>query len=110
MATVEEFKIRYPEISGSDEYLELLLQDATADVSPVIFGPQTDRAIYLLAAHMASVTASSQLEGVASVSAGGASISYAQGGSATTQAGLRGSVYGQQYLSFIRQYVGATLA
>ena len=103
MATLSEFKTRYPELGGSDDYLTACLDDAALDVSASILGSDLDRGIMLLAAHYAVSTAGAGARGVQSVSAGSASITYASGSS---RSDYSSTGYGAQFKALVRKHTG----
>lgn len=107
MATLAQLKTRYPELSGSDAYLQAVLDDATLDVSVQVFGADTERAILALAAHYAVGTSgiNAGAGAVQSVSAGSASVTYAAG--AYSRSDFNSTGYGAEYARLLNRNVGS---
>jgi len=94
---LEDFKARFPLLSGKgDELIALALAEASNSVNTLCFGTRAEEAIRYLAAHLLEITTNSGLAtGLASVTAGNASISF--GSSSSEKDGLDKTLYGRQY-------------
>lgn len=102
-ASIASFKKRFPELSSaSNELIQCVLDEATAEIDAACFGDKAETAKLYLAAHLLAVTSSARAKGVSSVAAGSASISFD-----TAKNDYRSTAYGQRYIMLARQCVGA---
>lgn len=100
--TLATFQARFPQFALSDPVLvELILTEALARINPTWHGNRADTAQGYLAAHLLEMTTGSRGAGVASVSAGQASISY-WATSVVEPEDLLITSYGRLYLKLIK--------
>lgn len=106
-ANVAAFKARFPELAGtSNELIQIVLDEAETTINRDAFCPEVvESAKLFLAAHFLTFTSGARAKGAVSVSAGQASISY--GALDSAKSSLGSTAYGQRYLSYARQNVGA---
>lgn len=113
--TPASIKLRFPEFNlGSDERIQLFIDDATQTVNPDCFN--SDLMISYLTAHLltiANITASGQnsnISPVASESVEGVSTSYSVSGSnSNSDIFYNSTAYGQRYLDFKSSCIGRPL-
>jgi hypothetical protein len=100
--TLATFQTRFPQFAATDPVLvELILAEALARINPTWHGARADNAQAYLAAHLLEMTSGPRGSGVASVSAGQASISY-WATSVVEAEDLLLTSYGRLYLKLIK--------
>lgn len=110
--TPASFKLRYPEFASVDDALvQLVLDEAIADVGETWLEKDRARAQMLLAAHNLSLMPAANAVAGGTVNAGAVKrrkvgdveTEFAgSGGSSTTHAGFGASTYGQEYYRLMR--------
>lgn len=102
MATVAEFKIRYPAITASDETIEYWMVDAqrfTGGFRDIDLGP----AVMALAAHNITKISLGTPAGTTIVKSGTVSVSYSDD---AANGGYSSTVYGQEFMKLQRRNIG----
>lgn len=104
MALLDDFRIKFPELAGvSDARVNDAIGEAYSELSIDVFEEKHDLAVLYMAAHLVTYSSTAAAQGVQSVTAGQASVSYFTGAQIAT---WPTTSYGKRLLQLSRQHVG----
>lgn len=107
---LDKFKIRYPRFTQSDEYIEMIAEEAACLLSSCLIKKCGDMALFLAVAHLLQCELNNEQNpsgnAIASATIDKVSVSYAvnQSGGSTDE--LLGTPYGKRLLALKRQHCG----